>query len=476
MTDNTPPSLSDKSDKSDNSDNTPELAQTEPAQTAPAQADTASADTAAVDTGKSEPDNVVAMDTGESSSASHQQYDFILFGATSFVGKIMAEYLAENYHSEQLNWALAGRSQQKLQQLKNELGSAAANLAIVVADSANPDSLQAMCNSTQLIVSTVGPYALYGEPLVKACAETGTDYCDLTGETQWIARMLAKYQHTAEQSGARLVNCCGFDSIPSDLGVLFMQEQAKQQFDEYCFRVKMRVKAVSGGFSGGTAASLLNVVKEASNNPSLRRELGDPYILCPDGHPFFAHQSSNNTAKKDLDFKRWIAPFVMAAINTRIVHRSNALLDNRYGNTFLYDEAMLMKNKWVAKTTALGLGLFMVGAAFSGTRTLMEKLVLPGPGEGPSKDEQQNGFFNLHFFGETASGKRIKAKVTGDRDPGYGSTAKMLAETAIFFTQMPRGDKTQVKGGFWTPASLFGLPLTERLQEKAGLTFELLEQ
>jgi len=419
--------------------------------------------------------NVVDMNSVASATQASIKYDFILFGATSFVGKIMAEYLVNNYSIEEANWALAGRSKEKLQELKRDLGSNAANLETVVADSSNPDSLQAMCENTNLIVSTVGPYALYGEPLIKACAETGTDYCDLTGEAQWIGRMLKKYQTTAEKSGARLVNCCGFDSIPSDLGVLFMQEQARQKFNEYCFRVKMRVKAANGGFSGGTVASLLNVVKEASGNPGLRRELSNPYNLCPDGHPFFVHQSSNGTAKKDNDFKRWIAPFVMAAINTRIVHRSNALLNNRYGNNFLYDEAMLMKNKWVAKSTALGMGLFMVGAAFSGSRMIMEKLVLPGPGQGPSKEEQESGFFNLQFFGETAGGKTIRTKVTGDRDPGYGSTGKMLAETAIFFTQMSKTEKDKIKGGFWTPASIFGLPLAERLQAKAGLTFELLD-
>ncbi len=397
-----------------------------------------------------------------------KKFDFVLFGATSFVGKILCEYMTKAYSSGDVKWAIAGRSQTKLDSLKAELGEAANDVPLLIADSNDESSLEALCNQTKVIVSTVGPYALYGEPLVKVCAETGTDYCDLTGEAQWIAAMVKKYQKAAEQSGARIVHSCGFDSIPSDLGVLFLQEQSKQQFGEYCFRIKMRVKAANGGFSGGTVASLLNVVKEASANPGLRRELANPYSCCPDGHPFFAHQASNNSAKYDSDFKRWIAPFVMAAINTRIVHRSNAMLNNEYGNNFLYDEAMLMKNKWVAKGTSLVLGGFMVGAAFTPTRSAMEKLLLPKPGEGPSKEEQEAGFFNLQFFGETAGGKNIRVKVTGDRDPGYGSTAKMLAETAIFFANMP-GDR---QGGLWTPASLFGMPLVARLQEKAGLTFE----
>ncbi|UAA39808.1 saccharopine dehydrogenase NADP-binding domain-containing protein [Paraneptunicella aestuarii] len=401
------------------------------------------------------------------------QYDFVLFGATSFVGKILCEYMSNQYSSQEVNWAIAGRSQAKLDALKSELGDKASTIPLIVADAADEASLQAMCNSTKVVVSTVGPYALYGEPLVKVCAETGTDYCDLTGETQWIAAMLKKYEAKAKETGARIVNCCGFDSIPSDLGLLFLQEQAHEQYGEYCYRVKMRVKAANGGFSGGTVASLINVVKEATENPGLRRELANPYALCPDGHHFFVHQASNGSAKFDSDFKRWIAPFIMAAINTRIVHRSHALLDGKYGKNFQYDEAMLMKSKWVAKATSFALNAFMLGAAIKPARAILEKFFLPKPGEGPSKEEQENGFFNLQFFGETAGGKTLRTKVTGDRDPGYGSTAKMLAETAIFFANMEGNNNTAEKqGGFWTPSSLFGMPLVERLQEKAGLTFE----
>lgn len=413
-----------------------------------------------------------AVEVNESKpSKENASFDFILFGATSFVGKIFCEYMTATYSNSDVNWAIAGRSQSKLDTLKSELGATAKDLPVLVADSSDESSLQALCDKTKVVVSTVGPYALYGEPLVKICAETGTDYCDLTGEAQWIAAMVRKYQKTAEKSGARIVNSCGFDSIPSDLGVFFLQEQSQAQFKQDCFRIKMRVKAANGGFSGGTVASLMNVVKEASENPALRRELANPYALCPDGHPFFAHQASNSGAKYDSDFKRWIAPFVMAAINTRIVHRSNSLLNNRYGNNFLYDEAMLMKSKWVAKSMSLVLGLFMVGSAFKPTRSMMEKLFLPKPGEGPSKEEQEKGFFNLQFFGETAAGNKIRAKVTGDKDPGYGSTAKMLAETAIHFANL----SDQQPGGFWTPASLFGTPLIDRLQEKAGLSFELMD-
>ncbi|MCY7296813.1 saccharopine dehydrogenase family protein [Alteromonas sp. a30] len=399
------------------------------------------------------------------------QFDFVLFGATSFVGKIICEYMVNTYSEDEVKWAIAGRSKSKISELKSELGSKASDIPEIIADSNDETSLQSLCAQTKVVVSTVGPYALYGEALVKVCAETGTDYCDLTGEAHWIGAMIKKYHTTAQASGARIVNSCGFDSIPSDLGVLFLQEKSQEAFKEDCYRIKMRVKAANGGFSGGTVASLINVVKEASSNPGLRRELSNPYALCGDGHPFFVRQASNNSPKFDSDFKRWIAPFVMAAINTRIVHRTNALLDARFGNNFQYDEAMLMKSKRAAKMTGLVMGLFMLGASMKPTRALMERFFLPKPGQGPSKEEQEKGFFNLQFFGETASGKQIRTKVTGDRDPGYGSTAKMLAETAIFFANL-ESEKT---GGFWTPASLFGMDLVSRLEDKAGLKFEVMQ-
>lgn len=406
---------------------------------------------------------------------SESEFDFIVFGATSFVGKILSAYLAEHYADGSIKWAMAGRSATKLDALKAQLGEKASQVPVIVADAADEQQLSAMANQTKLIVSTVGPYALYGEPLIKVCCETGTDYCDLTGETQWIAQMLDKYDTKAKASGARIVNCCGFDSIPSDMGVFFLQEKAQEQFGHYCYRVKMRVKAMKGGFSGGTVASLLNVAKEAAKDPALRRTLTNPYALCPENHPFFARQASNNKAKFDSDFQQWTAPFVMASINTRIVHRSNGLLQARYGKNFLYDEAMLSPSSFKAKAMAYGLGAFMISAAVGPLRSAMESLFLPKPGDGPSPEEQENGFYNMHFFGETATGQTIKCKVTGDKDPGYGSTAKMLAETAIYFSKHSNDDEDACTGGgFWTPSTLFGMPLVERLTEKAGLTFELL--
>lgn len=403
---------------------------------------------------------------------SARTYDFIVFGATSFVGKILSNYLVQNYEPGELNWAMAARSESKLNELKAELGEKGANIPTLIADAANAEQLTNMCVQAKVIVSTVGPYALYGEPLVKVCCDTGTDYCDLTGEAQWIADMLGKYESVAQESGARIVNSCGFDSIPSDLGVFFLQEHAKEKFDEYCFRVKLRVKAMKGGASGGTIASMLNIAKQAAKDPELRRQLVNPYVLCPDGHPFFARQANNNKAKFDEDFKRWTAPFVMEAINTRIVHRSNALRDAAYGKNFLYDEAMFAKGKGAATGMSFGMGGFMLAAAIAPFRGIMERFILPKPGEGPSPEEQENGFYDLRLLGETGTGKVIKAKVTGDKDPGYGSTAKILAETALLLVDK---SKTDLKGGFWTPSTAFGMPLVDRLVDKAGLTFELME-
>lgn len=404
------------------------------------------------------------------------QYDIILFGATSFVGQIMSRYMLETYPpGSDLSWAIAGRSESKLSTLKASLGPGAQALPVIVADADNDDNINAMCSATKVVVSTVGPYALYGEPVVRACASQGTDYCDLTGEPQWIAKMLRRYESVAKISGARIVHSCGFDSIPSDLGVYFLQQQAVEKFGQHCETVKMRVKAMKGGASGGTIASMLNLIKEATSDPSLRKMLANPYALCPEDHPFKARQTNLKSATYDEDVQAWIAPFVMAAINTRIVHRSNALLDNQYGENYLYDEAMMTGKETRgginATLLSLGLGGFMVAAALPPTRWFMEKLILPKPGEGPSEKEQLEGRFDLRFVGKTVDGRQARCKVTGDRDPGYGSTAKMLAQAAVCLAKDI--SKEEKGGGFWTPASVFGDTLIDRLQAHAGLTFEL---
>ena len=405
------------------------------------------------------------------------KYDLVIFGATSFVGQILTRYLNDFLGtSGTVNWAIAGRSREKLEKVRAELGKAGESVPVIVADAADEQALRAMCEQTRVVISTVGPYALFGEPLVRVCAETGTDYCDLTGEVQWVRRMIQKYEDTAKQSGARIVHCCGFDSIPSDLGVWFLQQEGQRRHGRPFARVKMRVKAAKGGLSGGTVASLMNVVKEASADPALRKELANPFSLCPEGHPFTARQPNVKSAEYDQEFDAWVAPFVMAAINTRVVHRSNALSDNSYSHEFRYDEAMLtgrgMKGRLRGFAMAAGLGGFMVGAVVRPTRWVLERFVVPKPGEGPSPQEQENGFYDLRFYGETDDGQTLRARVTGDRDPGYGSTAKMLGQAGLCLAQDIGQDRP---GGFWTPAALLDGDLLQRLKAHSGLTFELMD-
>lgn len=406
-----------------------------------------------------------------------QQQDIIVFGATSFVGKLVAEYMLARYPAgSDVNWAIAGRSESKLAALKQALGEGAAHLPTLVVDASDHEGIGKMCDAAKLIISTVGPYALYGEALVKACASSGTDYCDLTGEPQWIQRMLKRYEAVAKISGARIIHCCGFDSIPSDLGVYFLQQQSLDKLGRYCDTVKMRVQAMKGGASGGTIASMLNLVKEVSKDPSLRKLLANPYALCPEGHGFKARQINIKSGCYDPDIQAWIAPFVMAAINTRIVHRTNALLDIPYSSEFKYDEAVVTgksaKGSVKATAMSIGLGGFMMASAIPPTRWLLESFVLPKPGEGPDKKARETGFYSLDFVGTTSAGQKLTCRVTGDRDPGYGSTAKMLSESALCLLKELPNDV--LPGGFWTPASGMGDALITRLETHAGLTFSLL--
>lgn len=403
-------------------------------------------------------------------------YDLVVFGATSFVGQILTHYLFDAYGvAGEVKWAIAGRSEAKLDELKSGLGADASALPVILADANDHLALKAMCEQTRVIISTVGPYALFGEPLVKACVETGTDYCDLTGEVQWIRRMVERYEDQAKASGARIIHCCGFDSIPSDMGVWFLQQQAEKTFGEPCQDVRMRVKVAKGGISGGTVASMMNVAKEAAADPKLRKELANPFSICPPEHRSKTRQPSLKGAEFDKTFDVWLAPFVMGAINTRVVHRSNAMQGARYGKEFTYDEAMMAGRGTKGRLTAYGitaaLASFFTASAIKPTRWVVEKFV-PQAGEGPSPEAQKSGFYDLRFVGRTQDGKTMITKVTGDADPGYGSTSKMLGEAGMCLAFDIPADQP---GGFWTPASLLGSKLMERLTTKAGLTFELVE-
>lgn len=358
-------------------------------------------------------------------------YDVTVFGATSFVGQILCRHLVTQFGvGGSLKWALAGRSKSKLHDVRLSLDSGA-DLPLILADAADEAALRDMCAQTRVVISTVGPYALLGEPLVKVCSEIGTDYCDLTGEVQWIRRMLDRYEETAKKSGARIVHCCGFDSVPSDMGVYFLQQQALQRFGQHCCHVSMRVKAMRGGVSGGTVASIMNVMKEAASNRALRKQLADPFLLCSPNDRLKVRQDNLSKPKFDKNFDSWVAPFVMAGINTRVVHRSNALSQYAYGQDFRYDEAMLMgrgnAGRLKAYTTTAALGGFLGATAFSPTRWLLKRLVVPAAGEGPSPEAQRKGFYELRFLGRTRDGQIIRTKVTGQGDPGYASTSKILS-------------------------------------------------
>jgi short subunit dehydrogenase-like uncharacterized protein len=347
----------------------------------------------------------------------------------------------------------------------------------LVADSADTESLNRLCQQTRVVLSTVGPYALYGESLIEACVNHGNDYCDLTGEAYWIKKMLDKYELAAKKSGARIINCCGFDSIPSDLGVYFLQKTSQQHNGHSLNHVKLRVKAMRGGVSGGTVASGIEMAKAAKKDPILRRNMGNPHVLCRSTENSNPRQPRIIKPTYDPDFKAWSAPFIMEAINSRIVLRSNSLQQDSTSANFIYGEAVLtgkgLKGYLRAALITLSLGGFAVATKYRFLRYLIQQFVLPKPGEGPSPEQQQKGFFDLRIIGKRDQ-KSLIAKVTGDRDPGYGCTAKMLIQSGLCMAYDI--SKSDLSGGFWTPATAMGDKLIKRLTDSAGMTFEIIEK
>lgn len=411
-------------------------------------------------------------------------HDVVLWGATGFTGELVAEYLVRwtaDHRDVGLRWALAGRNQGKLEQVRSRLAAvdpSAAELPLLVGDSHDRASLDAIAAEASVVCTTVGPYAQYGPELVAACVEHGTDYCDLTGENHFIRRMIDAHQGAAEASGARIVHCCGFDSIPSDLGTLVLQDAALERHGRPCDRVSFYVDRVKGGFSGGTIASMKNLMEEAEKDPEVRRIFGHPYALNPEGEREGPDGSDSRGVGRTAD-GRWTAPFVMAAINTRIVRRTNALLDYRYGRDFRYRELQRFPSgpKGLAMATGftVGLGAFAGAMAFGPTRELLGEKVLPAPGEGPSRQEREAGYFKITLEGQgtSDSGQEFEmvAKVEGQQDPGYGETAKMLSESALCLAL--QGEELESEGGILTPATAMGLTLVERLRA-AGMRFDVI--
>ncbi len=405
-------------------------------------------------------------------SSPDRPFDLVVFGATSFAGQILCRHLVSRHGTDgDLRWAIAARNPAKLADVVDSTG---ADVPRIIADASSPEDMARLAQSSRVVVSTVGPYALYGSELVAAVAGAGTDYCDLTGEPHWMQQMIDAHSATAAASGARIVHTCGVDSIPSDLGVLFTQHQAISRLGTHCNRIRMRVKAFKGGFSGGTIATMMNIMEEQSSDPGLRKVLANPYALAPEGQRSGVRQPNVSVPERDEASGSWVAPFAMGSVNSRVVHRTNALLAYPWGADFRYDEAWMMGTGigGAARATAMsaGLGAFIGAAAIGPVRSLLDKL-LPQPGSGPTPEAQENGFFDIRFFGSTADGRTISTKVTGDRDPGYGSTGKMLGEAAHALANL---DRSAVGGGFWTPATAFGESLIEPLVTHAGLTFDVL--
>jgi len=410
-------------------------------------------------------------------NAEDREFEVIVWGASGFTGKLTAEYLLKRYGAgDDLRWAIAGRNQAKLEAVREDLsretGVGTSELPILVGDGDDEAFLREMAGRTKVVCTTVGPYAKYGSKLVAACVASGTHYCDLTGEVQWMQRQIESHQDAAEQSGARIVFNCGFDCIPSDLGTLFVQREMQRRTGAPCCHVQLRVKGFSGAASGGTIASMLNMLEEAENDPSVMEAMNDPYALNPKGERTGPDRPERLTPSYDDDFGQWTAPFVMAGINTKVVRRSNALLGYEYGRDFRYDEAMLMGKGPLAIAKAVGVSgssaAMMGGMAIGAIRRAVSGR-LPAPGDGPAKDRREKGYFDLVLRGVSASGEVIRARVKGDRDPGYGSTSKMLGESAVCLAR----DELTVSGGLWTPASAMGEALLSRLPANAGVTFEI---
>src|SRR3984957_19087485 len=384
------------------------------------------------------------------------KFDIVVYGATGFTGQLVAEYLAAHYTGKDApKWAMAGRSQEKLASVRDAIG-APADTALIVADASDPASLKCIRDQTRLVIRTVRPYQLSCNDLLAACVASGTDYFDLCGEPIWMRQMIDKHEAAAKASGARIVFSCGFDSVPFELGAFFVQEEARRAFGAPALRVKGRVRDMRGTLSGGTAASGRATFEAVAKDLSLVAILNDPFALTPG----FAgpKQPKGNRPVYEEDLQSWTAPFMMALINTRNVHRSNMLMGFPYGREFVYDEMVVTGSGEKGEANAK-----RVMAANSGKTGPNA----PKPGEGPSKEERENGGYDILYVAIAPDGRQVRASVKGDRDPGYGSTSKMVSECAICLLR----DTPEIPGGIWTPGAAMQQKLIKRLVDRAGLTF-----
>lgn len=408
-----------------------------------------------------------------------REFDVIVWGASGFIGRLIAEHLFSTYGvDDRLRWAMAGRQQAKLESVRDALGPGAGTVPLILADSHNPKTLEAMATRTRVVCAAVGPYAKYGSELVATCIRTGTDYCDLSGETHWMRWMIDTHETAARANNVRIVHCCGFDSVPSDLGTRLVQNTMQARHGVYSPEVKMRVTdMVNGKLSGGTVATILSGVELAAKDAGVRKQMMDPNLLLPAAPPEVAPDADVSALGWEADTRSWVAPFLMAAINSRVVRRSNALAGYPYGKGFRYSEGIAMGRGvrgWLrALGMTLGLNAFMLLAIIGPTRSVLRRL-LPKPGQGPDRRMRESGSFAIRFLARHPDDPalNVQAMVTGDRDAGYGSSSRMIGESAVCLAldEQPRS----VPGGFWTPATCLGDSLTRRLQAQAGLTFRVL--
>ena len=395
-----------------------------------------------------------------------RDFDLIIWGATGFTGNLVCDYISKNYNERELRWAIAGRNKKKILKLQQKLKID--DSRTIIADSFDKNSLVKMVKKSKVVCTTVGPYAKYGTNLVEACIEGETNYCDITGETQWIRRIIDRFHTKAKEKNIKIINSCGFDSIPSDMGVFYSQKIMLEKTGKYASTINMRVAGAKGGISGGTYNSLSNVLEEALIDKEVRKTLTNPYGLNPIDKQFGPDKSDLRKVIFDTVSNSWIAPFVMAGINTKIVRRSHALMDFMYGKNFAYDEATLT-GKGIAGQIRGYMSLIPIFLATRKKGSIIKKIVdfiLPKSGEGPSEKTRINGYYNLRFY-LTLDKMTYVSKVLGDMDPGYGSTSKMLAESAICLAL----DKIPETYGILTPSVALGDSLLKRLEENAGLTF-----
>jgi short subunit dehydrogenase-like uncharacterized protein len=407
-----------------------------------------------------------------------RKFDVLLWGATGFTGQLVAEYLTRTYGvGRDLRWALGGRSRAKLEAVRAglvALDPRAGDLPIVLGDSGDRGSLDPLVRDTRVVVTTVGPYALHGAELVAACVDAATDYCDLTGEAPFIRDMIDRHHARARETGARIVHACGFDSIPSDLGTLFLQDRARSLHGSPCGEVKCFVTAMRGGFSGGTVSSMVHMVEASMRDPRVRRVLADPYSLDPDRGSRGPDRGDAMGVHWDPDLQRWTGPFVMAAINTRVVRRTNALLGYVYGRDFRYSEVMSFAKGPRGLVAAASISAGMLGAFGALTLPPLRRLVARkygAAGSGPSRESREAGFFAMRLVGAGANGspRKLEATVKGTGDPGYSATSRMLGEAAVC---LARDGRAGQGGGVLTPGAAMGMRLVERLG-RVGIDFEI---